>query len=111
MAAAYHEPVLLDATVNSDSGLHISATRSEDARRLVIHIVNPDADGHEVKLDLAGVETVGDISGLVLSSDSLTDRNTPQEPEKVVPQPFTASSTSLTLKPYSYTVVSVSCTP
>ena len=97
MAAAYHEPVLLDATVNSDSGLHISATRSEDARRLVIHIVNPDADGHEV--------TVGDISGLVLSSDSLTDRNTPQEPEKVVPQPFTASSTSLTLKPYSYTVV------
>ncbi len=110
MASAYHEPVLLDASVRRGPSLHVSATRSESGDRVVLHIVNSAAKEQKVKIDLAGIETVGAIEGLVLSSASLTDHNTPQEPEKIVPRAFTATEPSLTLEPYSYTVVAINCT-
>lgn len=110
MAASYHQPILVESTCRSSS-LDISATRNEEGDLIVLHIVNSSSRPQKITADIAGIESVASVEGLVLSSGSLTDRNTPQEPEKVVPHHFTAPDPTITLEPYSYTVMAISCTP
>ena len=107
MAASRHQPVLLETT-SDNTTLDICATRSEDGKRMVMHIVNPGSEPHPISINLHNSGEVKSISGISLSGD-LADINTPGNPERIVPQELTFAAPELSLKPYSYTILELTC--
>lgn len=108
MASAYHQPVLLSPVCENDK-LHMSATRSDDGSRVVLHIVNFSGEQQPVALDLSNRGEIKGITGVSLSGKSLADRNTPDNPELIAPVGFTLTEPSLVLLPYSYTIIALDC--
>lgn len=106
MAASHHQPVLLSPTFRNAS-LNLTATRNEDGTKIVFHIVNSSSREQKVKLAISNIGEIKAINGVSLSSRNLTDHNTPQNPENVVPSTFTVTEPQVALAPYSYTVIEV----
>ncbi|MBD5224905.1 MAG: DUF1080 domain-containing protein [Bacteroidales bacterium] len=108
MAAAHHQPVLLNPSFRN-ANLNMTATRNEDGTRIVFHIVNSSSREQSVKLNIENAGSVKSINGVSLSNADLGARNTPRNPECVVPSTFTLNEPTVSLAPYSYTVVELEC--
>lgn len=107
MASDNHLPMLVKSTV--DGSLDVTATKSEDERTLVLHVVNTgdSAETTSIRLnDFSGVKPEGKTWTL---AGDLQDRNTPDEPERVksIPGILTDAGDDFpyTFPPHSYTVL------
>lgn len=107
MAASHHQPLLID-NVCSNRNINMTATRSEDGRTVVLHIVNTSSNDISVDIDIKNVGNISNIKRVSLCGD-LADRNTPHEPEKIVPQEAELQDMQMILEAKSYTVLEVSC--
>ncbi|MBP1969283.1 alpha-N-arabinofuranosidase [Virgibacillus natechei] len=77
-------------TINngSISQLSVSASKDEEGK-INISLCNLDKDsGADISLDLRGIADPSKISGRVLTSDNMNDRNTFESPEAVEPVDF-----------------------
>lgn len=108
MASAHHEPLLVGCDADGAGDvLDVTATRSPEGSRVVLHIVNTGAEPLRVGLRVAGMDTVSGVRAVSLSGD-LTAANSPGEPRRIVPVerklPAKAAQ-ALELEPYSYTII------
>lgn len=109
MASRYHLLLLVESHVESENNttVDITATRSEDNKKMVLHIANVDENIVNAKLDIKGIYKLEKVTSIVLSGD-LKDKNTLKEPQRIIPEMMNIKidrTLSITLKPYSYTVV------
>lgn len=108
MASANHEPLLVDCGVEgAGEVLDVTATRSRDGNRVVLHIANTGAGPLRVDLHVAGMGTVSGARMISLSG-GLDAANSPEEPERIVPvgtELAATASQTVDIAPYSYTVV------
>ncbi len=111
MAAANHQPLLVASRTQSPAdALDVTATRSEDNRRLVLHIANTSGGTVNTRLQVDGLGTIADVRAVSLSG-ALDDVNTPDEPERITPRerPLKpAAKQTIVIAPYSYTIVVLS---
>ena len=85
MASANHQPLLVQCVADDSTGrLDVTATRSEDGNRLVLHVANTGPDTVQTRLQIDGFGKVSQAKSLTLSG-ALADVNTPEEPERIVP--------------------------
>lgn len=105
MASAAHLPIVVSATFRSP-GLNICATRSEDGSKLAVHIVNSNSSSVALSFNL---NNGGEFkSGKAVSLyGNPADRNTPREPERIVPKESVLSDAQVSVQPNSYTVVEI----
>lgn len=105
----------VDMAGNTDyvdpSEFHVSATLDQDRHELIIKAVNVGATPVSVAIGIKG-GTVGNTMQVTeLSSENLSDENTNEEPNKVVPHesiaPISGDSLSTEFKPYSLTLLRV----
>jgi len=87
MAAAAHLPLRLEAKVQSPGDdLDMTATRDEAGNLLVLKVVNAGDKPHRSEIEIKGFGGVNPRAEVVqLTGASLTDRNLPEEPEKIRP--------------------------
>lgn len=106
MASGNHLPLLVKSEVSGTQQLDVTATRSKDAKTLVLHVVNVSKDAVSAGLMLDAFPNIRpEVRRWTLSGD-LNARNTPDEPEKVVPVTDTTSAAAnQTFPPHSYTVL------
>ena len=107
MAAANHLPLLVASETTGAETLDVTATRSEEGDRVVLHIANTGAEPVRAKLDVKGLGGVSAARMISLAGE-LDAVNTPEEPERIVPvgKPLKkAAAQILDLKPCSYTIV------
>ena len=83
MASQNHLPLLVGSAVEG-AQLDVTATRSEDGKKLVLHIANIGDKDVATEFDVAGFGKVADAYILTLSAP-LKEVNTPEEPTKVSP--------------------------
>lgn len=107
MAASHHQPLLINS-VSSNRNINMTATRSEDGRTVVLHIVNTSSNDISVDIDIKNAGNISNIRRVSLCGD-LADINTPHEPEKIIPQETELQDMQMTLEAKSYTVLEVSC--
>lgn len=107
MAASHHQPLLINS-VSSNRDINMTATRSEDGRTVVLHIVNTSSNDISVDIDIKNAGNISNIRRVSLCGD-LADANTPHEPEKIIPQETELQDMQMTLEAKSYTVLEVSC--
>ncbi len=82
MAANNHLPLRVSEQVSGD--LDVTATCSEDGKTLVLHVVNTKKDVQNANVELKGFQRENStVKVFTLSSGSLTDVNTPEEPERI----------------------------
>lgn len=107
MASKNHLPLLVNSEVTDKSGkLDVTATRSENGKLVVLHIANIGAESITTKLDVKGLNHINTVKSITLSGE-LKDRNTPEEPEKIIPvekKMKNAASQVYEILPYSYTI-------
>ena len=111
MASQNHLPLLVECNVDgSASQLDVTATRSEDGKKMVLHIANIGEKAVDVEFDLSGFGNVGEAYTLTLSAP-LKDVNSPENPTKIVPVKRSLDSgekLACNISGYSYTVLVVS---
>lgn len=107
MASENHLPLLIKSEITDESGkLDVTATRSEDGKRVVLHVANIGDKPLLIKLNVKGMGNIKMVKSVTLSGE-LKNRNTPDEPEKLVPVVNTMknkSSQVYEILPYSYTL-------
>jgi len=105
MASANHLP--LQVFSSADASLDVTATRGEDANKLVLHIANIHGKSISSNLKISGFENAKNVKAVYLNGN-LNDVNTPEEPEKITPKEkelkYTANMV-YTFEPYSYTIL------
>lgn len=85
LASQNHEPLLVSGSLlNENPSLDITVTRSEDARTIVLHIVNTDRAAHNLALQIQGWQGVDRASMSILRGEE-DERNTPEQPCRIVP--------------------------
>ena len=111
MASQNHLPLLVECNVDgAASQLDVTATRSEDGKKMVLHIANIGEKAVDAEFDLSGFGNVGEAYTLTLSAP-LKDVNSPENPTKIVPVKRTLDSgekLACKISGYSYTVLVVS---
>ena len=104
IAAANHQPLLVESNCSLNSSLDYTATRNERGDTLVLHIVNYSTTARSLTLDLSGFGEVSSIRSYSLSGTA-NGENTSSRPARFVPVETTiASDKRLPLRAYSYTV-------
>jgi alpha-L-arabinofuranosidase len=108
MASNNHQPLLVYSSVeNNLHELDVTATRSEDSSKLVLHIVNTENKPVPVNLAITNFDRIVSAKSLTLSGE-LNGVNTPKEPAKISPVEKIIKNESnqiYMLEPYSYTVI------
>ena len=111
MASQNHLPLLVECNVDgAASQLDVTATRSEDGKKMVLHIANIGEKAVDAEFDLSGFGNVGEAYTLTLSAP-LKDVNSPENPTKIVPVKHALDSgekLACKISGYSYTVLVVS---
>jgi hypothetical protein len=111
MASQNHLPLLVECNVDgAASQLDVTATRSEDGKKMVLHIANIGEKAVDAEFDLSGFGNVGEAYTLTLSAP-LKDVNSPDNPTKIVPVKRALDSgekLACKISEYSYTVLVVS---
>lgn len=107
MASENHLPWLVNSEVIDESGkLDVTATRSEDGRKVVLHIANIGEKPIVTRLDIKGLKNVKNVKSITLCG-GLKERNSPAEPEKYVPVEKKMKNNAnqvYEILPYSYTI-------
>ena len=71
-----------------------------------MHVANIGDQPIATNLDIKGLNNIKKVKSITLSA-GLKDRNTPEEPEKIIPQEKNMKNTSnqvYEIAPYSYTI-------
>ena len=110
LASQHHQPLLVESVMvgrRSDT-LDITATRSDDGRELVLHIVNLATEAQSIELDFTTFGKIRKAEKWAIAGEE-NDVNSPDEPQRITAQKqqvdFLAGE--CVLQPYSYTVVKV----
>ena len=109
MASENHLPLLVGSSVEG-AELDVTATRSEDGNKLVLHIANIGDKSISAKFDIAEFGTIASAHTITLAAP-LTDANTPENPTKISPQKRNIEEVSnliCDIPEYSYTILVVS---
>lgn len=110
LASEHHQPLLIESVMvgRRDDSLDITATRSEDGREVVLHIVNMTTQPRSIALDFGSFGKIRHAEKWAIAGEE-NDVNTPDEPLRIAAQQqkvdFLGGECSLL--PYSYTVVKV----
>ena len=104
IAAKTHQPLLVKSTLKSNQ-IDATVTRNQAGDTLVVHIVNTTASARKIKMVLSNFGNVKEIKAYSVSAASLDDKNTLQQPEKIVAKEsaLAADATALPVEAYSYT--------
>lgn len=107
MASENHLPLLVNSEVTDESGkLDATATRSEDGKRVVLHVANTGDQPIVTQLEIKGLNGIKKVNSITLSG-GLKDRNTPEAPKQFIPvkkEMKVAANQTYEIAPYSYTV-------
>ena len=91
--------------------LNVSTTWDKNAREVIVKAVNVSARPLTATMDLQGTQVGNTMKIIVLSSGKLTDENTLEEPDKIVPQEKTAkipgTGFDVEFRPYSLTLLRI----
>jgi alpha-N-arabinofuranosidase len=93
--------------------INVSTTWDENAREVIIKAVNVSEQPLTAMIDFGGtpVRLGNTMKAIVLSSEKLTDENTLEEPDKIVPQETIAKISGtgfdVEFKPYSFTLLRI----
>ncbi|MBE6302417.1 MAG: DUF1080 domain-containing protein [Bacteroidales bacterium] len=111
MAAENHLPLLVSSSVEgSKPRLDVTATRSEDGKKMVLHIANIEGKSVKAKFDISGFGKVETAQTITLAAP-LKDVNTPENPTKITPVKKNIENTgslACDIPSYSYTVLVLS---
>ena len=111
MASENHLPLLVSSSVEgSATGLDITATRSEDGKKMVLHIANIDGKDVKAKFNIKGFSNLKTAHTITLAAP-LKEVNTPENPTKIVPLKKDIENTNnlvCNIPSYSYTVLVLS---
>ena len=111
MAAENHLPLLVNSSVEgSKPRLDVTATRSEDGNKMVLHIANIEGKSVKAKFDISGFGKVETAQTITLTAP-LKDVNTPENPTKIIPVKKNIENTgdlACDIPSYSYTVLVLS---
>ncbi len=106
----HYAPNFLELTGDAE-GVNAVATKSDDGRRFVLKAVNPTDMKKDVSFTIAGIEPK-DIQFELVHAEKLSDRNTLENPHKIVPKKAEArregNAIRFELPPLSAGVVEVS---
>ena len=120
MASLNYLPLCVESHIEADSGtsvgnqnasrdLDVTATRSEDGKTLVLHVVNVGSAAHSTTINLAHFGGVSSKAGIWTLSGALQAINSPEAPEQVrsVHSDYNKAGERFGMEfaPYSYTVV------
>lgn len=107
MASENHLPLLVNSEVTGANGkLDVTATRSKDGKRVVLHVANIGDKPIATKLDIKGLSNMKRVNSITLAG-GLKDKNTPEEPKRFIPvekKMQIAANQTYEIAPYSYTV-------
>lgn len=107
MASENHLP--LRVWSEAHGGSDVTAAVSEDGKSLVIHVVNYTGKPVDADIEVKGFKGQKSSANISTLSGNLSDRNTPDEPGKIVPQRSVAKIQGDTFKrtfpAYSYTLI------
>ena len=115
MLARAYQPCLVQATVDGDEQKPIVvATRSADGKTLVVKVLNLAPAELSASITLPAGELADGQATVTCLHGSLTERNSPEEPEKIVPVetvvPWDGQSFEHTFPGYSFTVIQLQAT-
>ena len=83
----------------------------QDAREVIVKAVNVGERPLTAAIDLKGMRAGEIMKIIVLSSEKLTDENTLEEPDRIVPRETTAEITEsgfeVEFKPFSFTFLRI----
>ena len=101
-----HKPLLVRSELAEENpDLDITATRDKESNELVLHIVNISQEEQLLRLKLNGKSLPDEMTLFTISGDE-NDRNTPEEPRKIIPvEKKMNSQGSIRLEANSYTVI------
>ena len=106
MASASHRDLLVGSRVEGSTNVTVSATRDRESRSAVLHLVNLEGRPRPVAFSFTGLDGLTPAKVTSLDAPRLTDRNPPDDPERISPRDVTRDFlASPSLRPYSYTVV------
>jgi alpha-L-arabinofuranosidase len=106
MASNNHLPLLVSSEVDGSTKLDVTATRSEDGKKMVLHVANTGNKDITGTFDIKGFEKGGTVRTITLSGN-LKEANSPEEPTKISPveENITlANGATYDIPAYSYTV-------
>jgi hypothetical protein len=107
MAAAVYQPLLIK-TITTGS-LDVTATKSEDGKTIVLHVVNTSNSSKNAELELQQFVPHSKAVVYTLSGDPAAE-NTAEDPEKIktvtseLEMPASGNA-AFTFKPHSYTII------
>ena len=110
LSSKHHQPLLIESIMagRRDNSLDITATRSEDGKEIVLHIVNMAKQPQEIALDFGSFGKIRKAEKWAIAGEE-NAANSPNEPTSIIAQKQEVDFLSGTcaLQPYSYTVVVV----
>lgn len=110
LSSEHHQPLLIESVVvgRRDNSLNITATRSENGKEIVLHIVNMAKHPQTISLDFGSFSKIRKAEKWVIV-DEENGVNTPEEPTRISAQKQDVDflNGDCSLQPYSYTVVVV----
>ena len=108
LSSEHHQPLLVESAIagRRDNSLDITATRSEDGKEVVLHIVNMAKQPQTVSLDFGSFGKIRKAEKWVIAGAE-NDVNTPDQPTRIAAQkePVDFMEGECLLRPYSYTVI------
>ena len=111
MASENHLPLLVNSSVEgNNSSLDVTATRSDDGKKIVLHIANIDGKDVKAKFNIKGFSNLKTAHTITLAAP-LKEVNTPENPTKIVPLKKDIENTNnlvCNIPSYSYTVLVLS---
>ena len=110
LSSENHLPLLVESLVsgcNSDM-IDATATRSEDGKRMVLHIVNLSSSPQDIHIDFTSFGKIRKAEKWAISGDE-NDANSPDDPERISArrQEVDYIDGKCHLQPYSYTLIDV----
>lgn len=110
LSSEHHQPLLVESHVsgsNSDM-IDVTATRSEDGKTMVLHIVNLSASPQDIHIDFTSFGKIRKAEKWAISGDE-NDANSPDDPERISArrQEVDYIDGKCHLQPYSYTLIDV----
>jgi alpha-L-arabinofuranosidase len=107
MQAENHLPLRVQTDV--DGPMDVTATRSENGRILMLHVVNTGGDVLHTNIELMGFEGRKAETEIFVISGELNSRNTPADPEKhktiVSKTMLSDNAPAYDFSPHSYTIM------
>ena len=106
-ASRYDQPLCVATSAGDDPDIDLTATRSDNGKTVVLHVVNSSAESKAVDLDIQGFGRSYTVKTVSLSGKLQAD-NTAEKPERISPLEHLTkykSTQSLQLQGHSYTII------